>query len=208
MLEPKVVCLGFQKTGTSSLGLALEKLGYHPASYTQFRDLIELDTQDIEKSIKERARSLLDKYDAFKDTPWPILYREMDEWLPGSKFILITRDEDRWINSVVHDFGSFENPIHQYIYGAGAPVGNEEIYRERYRKHNAEVREYFKDRPSDFIHLHLDRGEVNWENVCKFLDHPVPQTSWPHANTVKQKRRLMFRLKLADKLKQVFKVKK
>lgn len=200
MQQPKVICIGFQKTGTSSLGLALNKLGYKVAGYMQFRDIANnphVSAKEIQSAILERAESLIHSFDAFKDTPWPILYKEMDHWLPNSKFILITRDEDRWLQSVVKDFGSHPNPIHHFIYGASSPVGNEKTYLNTYRQHNTEVLDYFHGRPDDFIHLHLDQGDVNWANVCNFLDKPIPNNlPWPHANTFSQKKRLMAWLKL------------
>lgn len=196
----KVIGVGFQKTGTSSLGLALEKLGYRVASYDQFRGLLDVAPADMGPAIRNRAQELLEHYDAFKDTPWPILFRELDEWLPGAKFILVTRDADRWIRSVVTDFGGHPNPMHEYIYGVGAPLGNEEAFVRRYEAHNAEVIEHFKHRPGDFLHLHLDRGEVRWEAICRFLGHPVPDIPWPHANTAKDKRWLMRRMWLKSQI--------
>ena len=44
----------------------------------------------------ERARD----YDAFEDLPWCLLYRELDEAFPGSKFVLTVRSSSEvWLRS-------------------------------------------------------------------------------------------------------------
>ena len=126
----KVFCLGFQKSGTSSLGLALSRLGYRVAGYWQFRDLGERAEVSMD-DLLERARSLVGQFDAFKDTPWPVLYRDLDKLYPNSKFIHIVRDPQRWIASAVGDFKAWPNPIHKAIYGSAFPDGNEAAWIER-----------------------------------------------------------------------------
>ena len=78
-----------------------------------------------------------------------MVYRQMDAMYPGSRFILTVRDADEWLSSMVRHFGWDESPMRKFIYGAGAggPIGHEALYKERIRRHNGEVVEYFKDRP-------------------------------------------------------------
>lgn len=187
IMTNKVFCLGFQKSGTSSLGLALSRLGYRVAGYWQFRDLGERTEVSMDVLL-ERAKSLVGQFDAFKDTPWPVLYRDLDRLYPNSKFIHIVRDPQRWIASAVGDFKAWPNPIHKAIYGTAFPAGNEASWIERYERHNAEVIEYFTGRSEDFVSLDLERNEVGWDAICGFLGHPVPDEPWPHANTARQKR--------------------
>jgi len=199
MKSRKVFCLGFQKTGTSSLGLALEKLGYKVAGYYQFRDLAHRDDVTWDE-ITGRALEAAKRYDAAQDTPWPLLFRELDAAFPGARFILITRDRDAWINSAVKDFAHYPNAIHDLIYGSPCPVGHEETWLARYDRHNAEVKAYFADRPDDFISLDMNQGDVNWDNLCRFLDEPDPGIGWPHANTRRVKQLKMKYYKLLGKL--------
>ncbi|RKT35272.1 hypothetical protein BXY70_1303 [Roseovarius halotolerans] len=187
MKPRKVFCLGFQKTGTSSVGLALKKLGYSVASYYPFRDLASKDTLTWDE-VTDRALSIAESYDAAKDTPWPLLYRELDAAFPNARFILITRNRDAWINSAVKDFAHHPNAIHNLIYDCPYPVGHEDTWLARYDRHNAEVKAYFANRPDDFISLDMNQGEVNWDNLCRFLDEPDPGIAWPHANTHRTKR--------------------
>lgn len=194
----KVFCVGFQKTGTTSLGRALEILGHTVCGYQQFRDLADAPSEYVAALVRERALSLLTSYSAFKDTPWPVLYEECDRGSPGSRFIHVVRDEDRWIQSVVDDFGLFDNSIHKWIYGYGHPKGNEAAYIDRYRQHNRAVSDYFCGKSRRYVLLNLDRGEVNWDSVCGFLDVDSPRAPWPHLNSQasKKRRKLVEHLKL------------
>lgn len=204
MENKKVFCVGFQKTGTTSLGMALELLGYRVCGYHPFRDLTKEPVEGMDEKILSRARQLLPEHDVFKDSPWPLLYEMCDRECPGSKFIHVTRDDDAWIRSVVRDFGDYPSTIRSWIYGPGAPVGNEGTYLERYRRHNDEVRTYFEGREDQFISLHLDRGEVTWSNICSFLQRPVPDLPWPHANTAASKRRLKLRTRVLSRVRRLF----
>ena len=84
MKARKVFCLGFQKTGTSSLDIALTQLGYEVVVYDAFRDLAQKQGLTWAE-IEERALELASKFDAAKDTPWPLLYKQLDTAYPGSR---------------------------------------------------------------------------------------------------------------------------
>lgn len=186
----KAFGIGFQKTGTTSLGTIFDKLGYRVASYHDFRDFA--GQPKVEWSdVTERALRIAHEVDAAKDTPWPLLYRELDTAFPGSKFIHVTRKPEAWIKSAVKDFADHPNALHQAIYGCPAPLGNEDIWLERYNRHNAEVAAYFADRPDDYLHLHLEDG-VSYEAVCDFLGEERVGQGVPVANTRARKKMKMF----------------
>jgi len=200
MSRPKVFGIGFQKTGTSSLGLAFEELGYRTASYWQFRDFAN-DAGVTREKLWTRMREVMGaSFDAGKDTPFPIFYRELDVEYPGSKFILVIRETEKWFQSALDDFGSHPNEIHRLIYGVPAPAGRRDVWVARYERHNREVQEYFAGRPADLLTLHLDEGEVGWAPICRFLNAETPDKPWPHANTKASKRKLMFWSKVRRKL--------
>ncbi len=176
-MKTKVFCIGFHKTGTTSLERALQKLGYRVRGSFGTKD------PDIAGKLHEMAYAMVEQYDAFEDNPWPIIYRELDERFPGSKFILTRRPSAAWIRSQVRDFALTETPMRRWIYGenAGCPEGNEDIYVARYERHNREVLEYFKDRPDDLLVFDLPSGH-GWQELCHFLGHEVPDEPFPHAN--------------------------
>ena len=183
-MKTKVFCIGFHKTGTTSLRLALELLGYRVTGPNATKD------PDIAEKVYDMADELVAQYDAFQDNPWPVLYREMDRRYPSSKFILTMRNADSWIASQVKDFGLRETPMRRWIYGedAGCPEGNEAVYVARYERHNREVQEYFRDRPDDLLILDLPSGD-GWPELCGFLGVPVPDKPFPHANKASVSRR-------------------
>lgn len=177
-LRPKVFCVGFQKTGTTSLGMALKALGYDVCS--PYGRMIVTDPQIADKA-KEWAISKLPYYDAFEDNPWPLLYQELDYLCPGSKFILTTRNPRSWIRSMRKYFGDYQAPAEEWIYGENCtPLRNPRRCIKRYKQHNREVREYFADRPQDFLEIDLSEGE-NWEKLCGFLGRRVPNIEFPRS---------------------------
>lgn len=184
-MKPKVFCIGFHKTGTTTLEVALRKLGYKVTGCFGTKD------PDIAEKVHEMAYAMVERFDAFEDNPWPVLYRELDERFPGSKFILTRRPSDAWIRSQVKDFATTETPMRRWIYGetAGCPEGNEETYVERYERHNREVVEYFKDRPDDLLVIDLP-ADAGWEKLCLFLGHDIPSKPFPHANKASLSRKI------------------
>ncbi len=175
MKSPKVFGIGFHKTATTSLATALRLLGYRVTGPNGVRD------PDIARTARPLAFRLAERFDAFQDNPWPILYRELDQRYPGSRFVLTVRPSEEWIRSVVHHFGAETTPMRRWIYGAGAPLGNETAFLARYERHNREVQEHFRDRPADLLVLRITAGE-GWERLCPFLGDPVPEAPFPHVN--------------------------
>ncbi len=174
--ESKVFGIGFHKTGTKSLGCALSLLGYKVCGPFGTRD------KDIAQTALKKALSLANHYDAFQDNPWPVLFRDLDNAFPNSKFVLTICPTDEWIKRTTRYFGTQETPMRQWIYGAGAPVGNETAYIQQYNQHNAEVKDYFCDRPNDLLVFPLTLTP-SWEPLCNFLNKPLPQkTEFPHLN--------------------------
>lgn len=182
--------MGFHKTGTSSLGRALELVGLRVAGPFQVRH------RDIATRALPEARRRLAKVDAVQDNPWPLLYRELDAEWPGSRFILTVRDTDRWLASVLGHFGGRTTPMREWVYGEGRgdPQGNEERYRERYEQHNREVREHFADRPDDLLVLDLGAGD-GWAELGAFLGVEVPDGSFPHVNSATRPNRALNALR-------------
>jgi len=174
--KPKVICVGLQKTGTTSLQYALSKLGYRVAGVYSIKDL---DTPD---QMRERGISLLPQFDAFADNPWCTFYRELDAAIPDAKFILTARDPEAWYTSVCKHFGDAPIRMHEWIYGAPAPVGHKDVYVEKLISHQADVRQYFAKRPNDFLEFDVASGD-GWEKLCTFLGKKQPSEEFPRLNT-------------------------
>lgn len=174
-MKQKVFGLGFHKTGTSTLATSLHKLGYAVCGQ-QNEKAKELLSGNITAFIE-----LAKNYDAFEDDPWHLLYKEMDDAFPGSKFILTQRDVDAWYKSCLNHFYEDTTPIRDFMYGNGAPKDHEEKFKQVYLQHQKEIIAYFKDRPDDFLIIDFTKGE-GWEKLCPFLGEPLPNDPVPHAN--------------------------
>jgi hypothetical protein len=183
---PKVFCIGFHKTGTTSLKTALKILGYRVTGPNGRHD------KNIGENVEALARRIVPKFDAFQDNPWPIIYRFLDKEYPGSKFILTMRPSDKWIGSVTDHFSKGKPPMREWIYGPGManPIGNEAVYVERYERHNREVQEYFSGRSRDFMVFDLAAGD-GWVKLCAFVGHHVPEDMpfpWRNSKEKREKR--------------------
>lgn len=72
--------------------------------------------------------------------------------------------------------------MRHYIYGVGHPKGNEQVFLERYRRHNDEVGRYFRNRPEDILTMDITRGD-GWDPLCGFLGRDRPAVAFPRLNT-------------------------
>lgn len=191
MSDPKVFCIGFQKTGTTSLEAALRMLGYRVTSiFGQ-----DLALEELKRSYVARGLEIAQTVDAVQDMPWPLMYRELDAAFPGARFILTWRDTDRWLASICDHFGRNPAVLQALTYGpeAAFPVGHEDRYRTVYDRHNADVRAYFRDRPGDLLEMNLSQGD-GWEALCGFLGRPVPEAPFPTSNTAQTRHSLAHRI--------------
>jgi hypothetical protein len=196
--KTKVFCIGFQKTGTTSMDRALQHFGYQVAGLFGLYTPID----ELRRTYVETGLDIAAKHDAVQDTPWPLLYRELDAAFPGSRFILTVRDTDSWYKSIASHFVDTPGPLQELTYGedAPAPLGHEARYRQVYEGHNAAVLDYFKDRPKDFLVMDLQAGD-GWEKLCPFIGEPTPDMPFLHANPAKVRDTLIYRA--ASKLRKL-----
>ncbi len=182
----KVFGIGFQRTGTSSLTRALNTLGIPTVQLP--RPLYD----DLDDPIIERYRG-------FTDVPIPLLYQQLDERHPGSKFIHTVRDEEAWLASVEWLFTTGRlkfkesherhgNQLNREVFGRDS--FDRAHFLEIYRAHNSDVRRYFADRPDDCLTIDVTAGE-GFEALCPFLGLPLPAESFPHRNK-RQNRLLVY----------------
>ena len=76
--EPRVFCIGWHKTGTSTLGLALIKLGYSVLG-------CRLDmVHPLRRGELDSVLELAGRYDAVQDVPWACLFKELDQRFPAA----------------------------------------------------------------------------------------------------------------------------
>ncbi|MCP4142728.1 MAG: sulfotransferase [Chloroflexi bacterium] len=177
----KVFCLGFQKTGTTSVDWVLQDMGYQVAK--AYKQIDGKFSRMLEKKDLSEIKRISELFDAFQDIPWFLYYKEFDRWYTESKFILTTRESKSWWNSFLRYFRTEYYPLFEYVYGFENPIGNKEALVKRFEQHNDAVLEYFKNRPDDLLVLEV--GEENaLEKVSHFLGKETSYKKMPHKNAV------------------------
>ena len=188
VLDPvptRVFGIGMHKTGTTSLHTALEILGLDSAHWVGPWWARNIWT---EMMAANRSKTVEEHY-ALSDLPMTLLYKQLDIAYPGSKFILTTRNEESWVESVRNhwavnrerfkwDEDCFTNRCHVLLYGR--KNFDAEVMLARFRQHNAEVLEYFKNRPDDLVVMDMDAG-AGWPELCGFLRARIPEAPYPKA---------------------------
>ena len=180
----KVFVIGFHKTGTSSMGKALQILGYKVCGALKEGFAFEQSDKKPKDYILEKATPLLQKYEAFQDTPWFIFYKELYEMYPDAYFILTTRNPQKWLGSLQKHFGNKFWPYHEWIYGTLDSISKADIYLEKYNNHNEAVRLFFADKPN-FVEFRIEKD--GWDKLAGFLEQKNPKTPFPHANSAATK---------------------
>ncbi len=197
----EIIGPGFGRTGTASLKVALEHLGFGPAHHMfEVRDHAELLPAWDAVSRGERPDwdAIFRGYRAQVDWPGARYWRELADYYPEAKVILTVRDPDEWFSSV-------EATILPFIAGRGthdsdhangvAEMANrlivEGVFNGRmtdraYAKSvfNANIEAVQKAIPASRL-LTFDVAE-GWEPLCAFLGCEVPQISFPRLNSTRQ----------------------
>jgi hypothetical protein len=151
------------KTGTSSLRVALRRLGIRclqdgPGT----RRCIEDNIRNHRKALTPLA----DKFQAFTDSPiWlPDVFCRLDREYPGSKFVYTIRDTRDWVVSYMLRFGA-----------------DPDVCMKAYQQHHRAVLHHFQGRPQDLLVYRLCDRE-GWQPLCQFLGRPIPRKRFPHIN--------------------------
>lgn len=189
----KVFGIGLYKTGTKTLGKCFETLGLTPRTSNN-RELREWLGKRERKSMIPGKRSYDPRagvvyepaavqasidfardFVAFEDGPWYMLFRQLDQAFPGSRFILTTRTDSH--THAVSDW--YQNVKTGHVQGS-PPAEYLVDMATRYEAHNAAVLDYFEGR-DDLLEVCWERGD-GWAELCGFLDLPVPDRPFPHVN--------------------------
>jgi hypothetical protein len=210
--NPKIFCIGRNKTGTTSLQHALAGFGYRVGDQRSAELLMEnWGVRDFRKLIRYCHTA-----DAFQDVPFSYHYtfQAMDAAFPGSKFILSVRDSDeQWYQSVVR-FQSMRlerrigvrriptiidiksDPYVKLGWGwrNRELLGNDlhEPYSiqdkreliDYYNRHNYLVKDYFRHRPEDLLVINLAEADA-MQRLCRFLGKQYKGQTMPKLNQSK-----------------------
>lgn len=180
----KVVGIGLNKTGTKTLGHYLGRWGWRNRTYDSSTTTESPSFRLYEAGDIDALMAIVDAHDSFEDWPWPLLYREIDARFDNVKFVLTTRKStDTWYRSLcnmavrIGPMPLFEKTV----YGHALPHGHKAEFVARYDQHNADVQEYFRDRPDDLLVLCWENGD-NAETLARFLGLEGVDTTPLHSN--------------------------
>lgn len=181
----KIACVGFPKTGTSTIVKALRVLGYDIAHW---HDVIGTEKeaqagQDIGNG--HGPQTLLNEYDGVADVFGSVYFREVLRLHRDARFILTTRDVDNWAESLVQHVwrtpmpepGTLAWGLRWATWGCLLPTPGCACLRKI--SHEGAVMELVP--PEQLLVLDVSEGD-GWENLCGFLGCEVPDEPFPHEN--------------------------
>lgn len=194
----EVIGAGFGRTGTLSLKLALERLGfvkcYHMMEVFQHPEHIPM-WADAHHGKPVDWERLYEGYRATVDWPSCNLWEEHAALYPKAKVILSTRDADSWYDSVMNTIYQSSTGMRDSADPAMKAAGDwafdiiwNGIFDGRIgdRGHaiavyNAHVARVKATLPSS--RLLVFEAKQGWEPLCKFLGVAVPDEPYPRVNT-------------------------
>lgn len=191
----KVVGTGIGRTGTMSLKIALEQLGFGPCHH-----MVEILTNMPEQLPLWQAAvaghpdwdSIFQGYNSAVDWPTARFYRELNAAYPDVKFVLGYRSPKSWAESFSHtiylalsDISKAPEEQHDWLRMVtevlkqnGIPPGLDvEGLEKAFSRHVEAVR---AEIPSE--QLLVFQAKDGWEPLCDFLEVPVPDGPYPKTN--------------------------
>lgn len=196
-----VVGAGFGRTGTMSLKLALEMLGfkktYHMAELFQHPEHLP-HWEEARRTGECDWDAVFRDYRAAVDWPACNYWQTLSEHYPRSKVILTLRDPDGWFRS-----------IHNTIYPTSvAALKSDEPFQQRWAKWSNGLiwEDTFHGRVEEREHaieifnantkavtstiaadrLLLYEAGDGWQPLCDLLDCEIPNQPYPKVNTTEE----------------------
>jgi hypothetical protein len=210
-----VVGVGMGRTGTNSLKLALEELGFGPCYHMK-------EVQDRPERVAKWTRILDgatpdwdEVYRGFGSTvDWPgvVYWRELVNTYPKAKVILSVRDPERWVDSMSETLFRFplrrRTGFERFMYrfyrvvtpaAARVPLMLDRVLSKTFgdlhfnKPGDREVamKAFLKHNEDVKAYVPADRLLVfqvseGWEPLCAFLGVPVPDKPFPRVNDTKE----------------------
>jgi hypothetical protein len=206
----KLLNAGLGRTGTTSLQVALERLGYGPC-YHMF-DIVSSEERLAQwESIIIDGRqpdwaAVFDGFSAIVDGPPSLHYAQIMKAFPEAKVVLTVRDAEGWYRSTRDTLYQFvvrnrETPPEEGTRQArvfrmtnvmmwdgllGGRFDDQAYAMDVYRRYNQEVIDTV-----DADRLLVYDVKQGWEPLCAFLGIEVPAEEFPHVNTTASMRERM-----------------
>ena len=203
----KVIGAGFGRTGTLSLKLALERLGFDKCYHMMEMPLVPHHIEVWRAAAAGQNvdwETLFSGYQAAVDWPSCNFWRQQLKAFPDAKVILTRRDAEQWYASVMHTIwlsseqgrmdladaeqrGSVENQaqdrikmVYEVIWDGvfGMRMENKRHVINCFERHNQEV---INSVPRGKL-LVIEPGD-GWAPLCEFLEVDLPENDYPRINS-------------------------
>jgi hypothetical protein len=197
----EVIGPGFGRTGTNSLKIALEQLGFGPCHHMfEVRDNPErlADWEKAARGEKVDWDHVFRGYRSQVDWPGARYWRELVRHYPTAKVVLSVRDPDEWFDSVQATIvpflaarGHHSSPHVNAICEMGHETVAVQVFNGRIseRQHATQV---FKNHIAD-VQSEIPAGRLltfdlrdGWRPLCEFLRVEVPDIPFPKTNSSKE----------------------
>ncbi|KAL1923391.1 uncharacterized protein VTP21DRAFT_8371 [Calcarisporiella thermophila] len=186
----KIIGVGFGGTGTSTLDQALTSLGYKVLHTTKVQERPWLDAWQGKRVDWEK---LLDGSDAIVDWIGVAFYRELLDQYPDAKVILTVSDSpSQWYNnsrclqrsspSSWPFYSSYTaNKLWDTLVVQGLFHGQLDDPKYAYGIYLEHIEEVKRCIPQDRLLIY--NIKEGWEQLCQFLEQPIPSKSFPTDST-------------------------
>ncbi|CAK8694534.1 unnamed protein product [Clavelina lepadiformis] len=204
----KIILAGFSKTGTKSMAVALQELGFVVYDYMDHFWYHDKEWKRISEkgATDEDFRQMYDGVDAVTGAPAYHFWEEIQHAFPDTKIILTTREEEVWFKSWVKQADvQTRNKTFQWIqilsptgwryfrfyqtwvrmlYGLSvkSPFDFNFHYNPTLNKSNFRHHQAYclQNAPKDkLLVFNVNQG---WEPLCKFLGKSIPDKPFPRVN--------------------------
>jgi hypothetical protein len=195
----KIIGAGFGRTGTLSLKIALEILGFGDCYH--FTEVLKSRHAEQWLRISEGAppdwEQVFSGYQSTTDWPAASFYRELAAAYPDAKVVLTVRDSESWYRSVSETLYRLRLVLPSWLPGVATIIRMSENliwlgefdgqFEDRTRTiakfeaHNAAVRNAIQ--AERLLVFDVREG---WQPLCGFLQVPVPKgIEFPHVNNTR-----------------------
>ena len=191
----QVIGSGVGRTGTYSLKLAINQLGFGPCHHMEevlHNMPVQVPLWLAASNGSADWQSIYDGYESAVDWPTAGFFRELIEVYPSARYILTLRSPESWVDSFSHTIYQLISARDQappemqdwlematgVIARTGFPEGlNRDDLIEAFVTHNNAVRSAI---PADqLLEYEIKDG---WGPLCEFLGVPVPDEPLPRTN--------------------------
>jgi hypothetical protein len=200
----KIFCIGYNKTGTTSLTEFFKQNEYSIAPQIPFEYNLNSYFSKNHSTFVDMIKQDYNENTFFQDVPFslPNFYKVLDTEFENAKFILTVRnDENQWYESLIRyhkqKFKNLYNPHNiMYVYQGwvtkilsqayGSPkydLYNPIILKNSYLNHIKDVKNFFKNKSDKLLVLNLETDSVS--KLESFLDTSFTIKKFPHINSSK-----------------------